>query len=325
MTQDQSAAVGDDAAGATAEDEATAYEEAERWSTVVHGHHVEGRFHKSWPEKKAWLVVDGTCVGRAEDDGVLRIRATSGALANAGWTLEERRGTPFTSGATLEVRHARGRPYDMDLVPGAGAVPGPSAIARTVGLTPPAGSRAERFQALRSRRPRVAAARFLVMKLGWLVWPLLVLLFGPLVDRIIAWLEHFLPDLPDIPWPRIPWPDIHWPRIPWPDLPRIPRPDLPDIPWPDLSWLFAWLAPLKPVILWVLDHDKLIWGVVLGLVLARGELKRQRARDEAAEAERRAELARLARAMRDVAQRGGGARVTHALRQRAEQVQRGED
>lgn len=115
MTQDQSAAVGDDAAGATAEDEATAYEEAERWSTVVHGHHVEGRFHKSWPEKKAWLVVDGTCVGRAEDDGVLRIRATSGALANAGWTLEERRGTPFTSGATLEVRHARGRPYDMDL------------------------------------------------------------------------------------------------------------------------------------------------------------------------------------------------------------------
>lgn len=301
MTQDQSAAVVDDAAGATAQDEATAYESAERWATVVHGHHVEGRFHKSWPEKKAWLVIDGTCVGRAEDDGVLRIRATSGALANAGWTLEERRGTPFTSGATLEVRHTRGRPYDMDLVPGAGAVPSPSAIARTVGLTPPAGSRAERFQELRARRPRVAAARFLVMKLGWLIWLLLVLLFGPLLDRLVAWLEQFLPDLPPIPWP-----DVHWPRIPWPDLPSLPRipwPDLPDIPWPDLSWLWAWLAPLEPVIEWLVENGKVIGAVVVGLVLARGELKRQRARAAAADTERRAELQRLASAMRAVLER----------------------
>ncbi|WP_462416954.1 hypothetical protein [Kytococcus sp. Marseille-QA3725] len=286
------------------DEKVSAYERAERWVGTVQGRRVEGRFLKDWPEKKAWLLVDDVCVGRAEDDDTIRVHATSGTLDNVGWSAAERERVGFGEGATLEVRHARGTAMDMDLVPGIVHLSSEGlGRGRMVSLTPPAGSPAERFHALRDRRPRLAAARFLVMKLGWLLWAAVMLVLGPLLDRIMAWLERHMPHIPwpRIPWPDITWPDVHLPRIPWPSLPSIPWPN---IPWPDLSWLWHWLSPLRPVLLWILDNDKLIFGVIVGLALARGELKRQRARREAAEAERREELQRLASAMQQVVDRG---------------------
>lgn len=259
--------------GAAAGGEPPRREQAERWITVVQGHRIEGRFHHAWPTTVVWLDVDGVCVGRAEEDGTVRLPASDGALTNAGWSTAERERIGFAQGATLVVRQARHRPYDMDLVPGTSVVELDATGPRVVALTPPAGSRAERFHAFRERRPRLAAARFLALRLGWLLWAGLGLLVGPLVERLLAWLD----------------------RIPWPDLPAIP--------WPDLSWLWTWLGPLEPVVVWLLDNMKIIGAVIVGLVLARGELTRQRGRKAVAEAERRAELERLARAMRELADR----------------------
>lgn len=277
---------------------------AEVWSTTVQGHRIEGRFAKGWVEKTVWLDVDGTTVGRASNDGTIRVTAPTGALTNAGWSGSERAPLGFGGGVTLEVRHSGGRPYDMDLLP-----QGSMSRERCIALGPPAGSAGERFQRLRDRRPRVAALRHLVMRLGWLAVPLLVLLVEPLLAllrRLLDMLGISLPrvPMPDLPTlPRVPWPDLpELPHIPWPDLPDLPElPSLPRIPWPDLSWL---VDPLRPVIEFLQDNGRLIGAVVVGLALAATELRRQRARRATREAERQVELERLARAMRQVAERG---------------------
>jgi hypothetical protein len=68
--------------------------------------------------------------------------------------------------------------------------------------------------------------------------------------------RHPVADIPwpDIPWPDIPWPDIAWPQVPWPDV-AVP-------PWLD----------------WLLDHARYVIPVVVAFVLARGEVRRHRAR-----------------------------------------------
>ena len=275
----------------------TKYAAAEVWTTTVQGHRIEGRFAKGWPEKTAWLVVDGTAVGRASNDGTVRVSAPTGALTNAGWSGSERGPLGFGGGVTLEVRHSRGKAYDMDLLP-----QGALSRERCLALDPPAGSAGERFQRLRERRPRVAALRHLVMRLGWLLVPLLLVLVEPvlaLLRRLLGLLGLTLPSVPMPDLPAIPMPDLpSLPRIPWPDLPDLPS--LPRIPWPDLSWLFD---PIRPVVDFLLDNGRLIGVIVVGLALAATELRRQRTRRETRDAERQVELERLALAMRQVAER----------------------
>ncbi|WP_374927877.1 hypothetical protein [Kytococcus sedentarius] len=280
------------------------YQTAEVWSTTVQGHRIEGRFAGGWPEKTVWLDVDGTTVGRASNDTTVRVTASTGALTNAGWSGAERGPLGFGGGVELEVRHAQGKPYDMDLLP-----EGTTARGRRIALEPPAGSAGERFQQLRERRPRVAALRHLLLRLGFLLVPLLILLVEPVLALLRRLLDALGVTLPRIPWPdlpslpRIPWPDLpSLPRIPWPDLPDLPDlPSLPRIPWPDLSWLFD---PIRPLIEFLQDNGRLIGALVVGLALAATEVRRQRARRETRDAERQVELERLARAMRQVADRG---------------------
>ena len=120
-----------------------------------------------------------------------------------------------------------------------------------------------------------------------------------LLRRLLGLLGLTLPSVPMPDLPAIPMPDLpSLPRIPWPDLPDLPS--LPRIPWPDLSWLFD---PIRPVVDFLLDNGRLIGAIVVGLALAATELRRQRARRETRDAERQVELERLARAMRQVAER----------------------
>ncbi|MDN4160868.1 hypothetical protein [Nocardioides abyssi] len=93
------------------------------------------------------------------------------------------------------------------------------------------------------------------------------------VPLLLGLLARLFPDV------EIPWPDL--PSIPFPDLPRIPWPDLPSIPWPDLPSLPdlpAWVER-------VLDVLGYVWPVALAFLLARGEVRRRRKRDEQARAE----------------------------------------
>lgn len=128
-----------------------------------------------------------------------------------------------------------------------------------IDLVPEPGSPAAQREEKMRANPRLYAARHVVGGVGKVVVPIIG-------AAILVWLlsRISLPDwdlgLPSIPWPQIPWPEIPWPEIPWPsiDLPRIAIPD--------------WLR-------WLLDKLKYVWPVLLGVWLARREVKRRREQD----------------------------------------------
>ena len=288
------------------------FAEAEVWSTTVQGHRIEGRFGGGITEKTAWLLVDGTTLGRVSGDGTLRISAPTGRLTKAGWPGAQRAALGMAGGVTLEVRHSRGSAYDMELVFGS------EGERRSILLTAPEGSRGARFQAAREKHPRLAVLRHLPARLGYLLVPLMVLLVEPVLALLRRLLEMLriplprvpMPDLPSVDLPTIPWPDLpDLPRIPWPDLPDLPR-----IPWPDLPGLPGWLDWLRPVVAFVAEHNKLLAALAAGLGLAVLELRRQRTRESTLQATRSAELSRLAAALRTLSERGQQASGAAGLR-----------
>ena len=70
---------------------------------------------------------------------------------------------------------------------------------------------------------------------------------------------------------------IPWPNIWLPDLPSIPRPNLPSLPLPDWH-LPDWEAPAW--LRWILSHAKYVVPIIVGIVLARNEIRRRRSQDE---------------------------------------------
>lgn len=68
----------------------------------------------------------------------------------------------------------------------------------------------------------------------------------------------------------LPWPDWDLPSIPWPDW------DLPAIPWLGFH-LPDWPAPAW--VAWPADHRRYVCPVVVAVVVARAEIKRQRQQD----------------------------------------------
>lgn len=144
---------------------------------------------------------------------------------------------------------------------------------RVVEFDPPAGTRGARrrdmMQSSSFRRTAIPIAEG-VGKGGW---ALAVIVLGPLVGRLMAWLGQFLPDweLPDITLPHVDLPLVALPHV---ELP------LPDIPFPDIT-LPEWVG-------WLAEYAK-IWmpvviGIVLGIVALRNhrksEAEKQRWSDE---------------------------------------------
>lgn len=125
-----------------------------------------------------------------------------------------------------------------------------------IDLVPEAGSpAAEREERMRAN-PGLYAARHVVGGVGKVLVPIVAAV-------VAAWL------LSRVSWPDwdIPWPDLDLPSIPWPE---IPRPDWGlDVDWEAPGWLR-----------WILDKVKYVWPILLGLWLARHEVRRRRQQDE---------------------------------------------
>lgn len=136
---------------------------------------------------------------------------------------------------------------------------------RDLDFDAPAGSRAARTQQWGRAHPTLFALRHVAIKGGLIVIALLGLgaLFKALIQPIVRWITDRIPqvDLPDIALPDIPWPRIRWPAIPWPD-----------IPWPQIT-LPDWVITL---ITWLDQYDHIVKPLLIGLVLALGEMRRQR-------------------------------------------------
>lgn len=113
----------------------------------------------------------------------------------------------------------------------------------------PAALREDRMRA----NPRLYAARHVAGGVAKVVGPIIAL-------AILAWL------LARVSWPDwdLPWPQLDLPTIPWPELPAISLPA-----WDPPDW-----------VRWVLDKVKYVWPVLLGLWLARREIRRRREQDE---------------------------------------------
>lgn len=127
-----------------------------------------------------------------------------------------------------------------------------------IDLVPEPGSPAALREEKMRANPRLYAARHVAGGLGKVVVPIIAAV-------VITWLlsRVSLPDwdlgLPAIPWPDLP--SIPWPQLPWPSI-SLPSVDVPD-----------WLRRL-------LDKVKYVWPILLGLWLARREMRRRRQQDE---------------------------------------------
>lgn len=106
-----------------------------------------------------------------------------------------------------------------------------------------------------ARRPRLYAARHVAAGVAKVVLPIIGV-------WLLAQLAGLLPDV-SLNVPSIPWPDWDLPSIPWPDI------TLPSIPW--LDWdLPGWVR-------WILDHAKYVVPILIGIGLARSEIRRRAA------------------------------------------------
>lgn len=119
-----------------------------------------------------------------------------------------------------------------------------------VDLEPEPGSPLALREERMAARPRLYAARHVAVGVAKVVGPLAV---AWLLARLAAMFNFSVPlpdlDLPNLP--DIPWPDLHLPSIPWPD-------------WDMPGWL-----------VWLVDHAKLVLPILVGIALARSEVKRR--------------------------------------------------
>jgi hypothetical protein len=218
------------------------------YSLDYHGRRVEVDLDSDGRRNSARMTVDGAEVATADvspfQDATLD---AAGVRVKVSWWWPGR-----PSSVVLLDR------VDDGVVPYTDRVP----------LDAPPGSRAARLQQLQRERPRLFAARHVVVAVGKVAASVLGL--AALAVLLLRWLRRWLPEvsLPD------------W-RL-WDWLPDLSLPDwLPDLSWPD--WLPdltmpGWLA-------WLLAHDAGQWvrWVVLVLVavgVAEREVRRRRSREQ---------------------------------------------
>lgn len=126
-----------------------------------------------------------------------------------------------------------------------------------IDLVPEPGSPAAVREDKMRANPGLYAARHVVGGVAKVALPIVAAI-------VIAWLLA-----------RVSWPNLNLPSIPWPDLPSIPWPE---IPWPSFRLDIDWEPP--GWLRWILDKASYVWPVLLGIWLARREVKRRREQDE---------------------------------------------
>ncbi len=138
---------------------------------------------------------------------------------------------------------------------------GPEAAVRAqaglggVDMEPEPGSPVAVREARAAERPTLYAARHVASGVATVVLPIVGV-------WLLARLAGLLPDV-GVDLPHIPLPSIDLPSIPWPDV------NLPAIPWPDWE-LPGWMR-------WILDRAKYVTPILIGIVLARNEVRRRKA------------------------------------------------
>lgn len=151
--------------------------------------------------------------------------------------------------------------------------------ATVVEFDPPEGSRGARRRATLESSKLKRTLIPIAEGIGKGGWALSVLLLGPLVGRVLAWLAQYLPDI-DLP--RITLPHV---ELPVPQLPHVTLP-LPNIELPQLPQMPYWVA-------WLAEYSK-IWlpiiiGIVVGFVALRNKSKSDAQKAKWDEARQRAD------------------------------------
>lgn len=124
-----------------------------------------------------------------------------------------------------------------------------------VDLDPEPSSKAALLEAKARERPRLYAARHVVVAVGGLLLPLLG--FGVLMALLLGWLKGLVPDV----------------NVPTPDLPDIPFPDIPRPDWELPDWeLPGWVGA-------VAGAAKFVLPVLIAIGYAVREVRRRRQQD----------------------------------------------
>ena len=220
------------------------------YEMVIDGrrHRVETSVGDGWSNSATWWVDDeelATAKSSTADNLYLvadedhELADEVGAVRARFTTLSKPvRATWFEGDRSAAEAKAQVGVGGLDLVPEPGS---------------PAAVREDRMRA----RPRLYAARHVLVGVGKVVIPILLAALAARFVVSIPW--------PDWDLPSIPWPDWDLPSIPWPSL------DLPAIPWPDWT-VPGWLV-------WILDHLKYILPILAGLLFARAEISRRQHQD----------------------------------------------
>lgn len=224
------------------------------YEMVIDGrrHRVETSVGDGWKNTATWWVDDeevASATSRAEDNLYL-VADEDHELADEVGAVRAR----FTAlSKPLRATHFDGDREAAD----AKARVGVGGIDLVPEEGSPAALREERMRA----NPRLHASRHVAAGVGKVVLPFAVAALGAWLASLVTW--------PSVSLPAISWPDWGLPSIPWPDW-QLPRLD-----WDAPGWL-----------VWILDHAKYVVPILIGLLVARGEVRRRREQD--AERERRA-------------------------------------
>ncbi len=236
---------------------------AQEWHLEVGGqvHRVSAR-EASWTQREIIWRLDGVIVASkrsSEEKVVLR----PGDAIRDDAALAPDPSVAVDAGAVRVIFSSLGSPRRAIWFEGTEALAAAHAGLGGVDFEPEAGSPLAVREERAAKNPRLYAARHVLLGVAKVALPILGV-------WLLAQLAGLLPDV-SIDLPNIPWPDLDLPSIPWPDI------NLPSIPWPD------WQAPFW--LRWILDNAKFVLPILLGIALARNEIRRR-----ASQPAKRAEL-----------------------------------
>lgn len=216
----------------------------------------------SWTHREIVWLIDGRVVASKKSSEEKVVLRPGDAVKDAP-DLVPKSEVGGEAGAIRVIFSALGSPRRATWFEGADSAARAHTGIGGVDLEPEPGSPLADREARAARRPTLYAARHVGAGVAKVILPIVGV-------WLLARLVGLLPDL-GIDLPSIPLPSIDLPSIPWPDI------QLPSIPWPDWQ-LPGWLQ-------WVRDHAKYVVPILIGIGLARSEIRRRKS-----EPAKRAEL-----------------------------------